>query len=112
MIYKPDYEIHTVSTAFDGTLCNGMWPGIGTPNHDLINLLIDYKHRGKTLILDTHRQGFQLEQALEWCKNQGLEFDYVNENPPEVIDLYGYNPRKLWADMQIDYHITNHFFKP
>lgn len=36
------------------------------------------------------------------CKNNGLEFDAVNDNLPEIIDIYGENSRKITADLYID----------
>lgn len=106
MITNP-YTYNIISVAFDGTLCNGMWPGIGAPNKKVIDTIKRYQINGRKIILNTHRQGLQLEQALEWCRNQGLVFDYVNDNAKEIIDLYGYNPRKIYADSYIDFRVRN-----
>ncbi len=40
--------------------------------------------------------------AVEWCRQQGLTFDAVNDNLPETIDLYGTNSRKISCDYYID----------
>lgn len=88
---------------FDGTLCESVWPGIGSPNTKLINFLIKSRKEGIKLILWTCREGEKLREAVEWCKEQGLEFDAVNDNLTEMIALHGGNNcRKVWAAKYID----------
>lgn len=88
---------------FDGTLSlGGRFPGVGKPNMKLIELLKMAKLQGVKLILWTSREGDALQDALTWCKDMGLEFDAVNNNLPEVIELWGYNSRKVHANIFID----------
>jgi uncharacterized HAD superfamily protein len=87
---------------FDGTLCEENYPNIGTPFLDRIRYLIRLKKEGNKLILWTCRCGKYLEEAVEWCKKHGLEFDAINENLPERIEQYGGDCRKLSADYYID----------
>lgn len=39
---------------------------------------------------------------MTWCKEQGLIFDAVNDNLPEVIEEFGENCRKIFANEYID----------
>ena len=88
---------------FDGTLAVGNhFPNIGKPNVNLIELLKMAKVQGVRLILWISREGHYLNDALEWCKDQGLEFDAVNDNLPEIIEMYGGNSRKVTANLFID----------
>lgn len=88
---------------FDGTLCESVWPGIGSPNTKLINSLIQRRKKGVKLILWTCREGEKLQEAVEWCRGHGLEFDAVNDNLPEMIARHGgSNCRKVWATRYID----------
>ena len=87
---------------FDGTLSFGKWPGVGEPNVGLISFLRDRKMSGDKLILWTCREGDDLEIAVNWCMKQGLEFDAVNDNLPDVIEKYGCNSRKVSCDFYID----------
>lgn len=87
---------------FDGTLCESIWPGIGSPNMELINHLIKRRKQGNKIILWTCRVGDRLQEAVEWCRNHGLEFDAVNDNLPEMIEYFGNNTRKVYADIYID----------
>ena len=79
--------------------------GIGR-NHSGIRKLIDYllqeKAAGNKLILWTCRAGKALTDATEWCCEQGLTFDAVNDNLPEIVELYGNNSRKITCDLYID----------
>lgn len=88
---------------FDGTLSLGSkYPKIGEPNADLIDFLNVKQKDGNFIILWTCRRGKELDEAIEFCKNNGLNFDSVNENLPEVLDLFGGDTRKIYADYYID----------
>lgn len=90
---------------FDGTLCDNKWPDIGKPHHKIIDFLKSQKeHYGAELILWTMREGEKLNQAVEWCRQYGLEFDSVNDNLEQLKAAYGNNPRKVYADYYIDDH--------
>jgi len=91
-----------VAVDFDGTLCKNKYPDIGEPRQEVLAMVKGLRWGGAKLILWTCREGELLEKAVEWCKEQGLEFDAVNENLPERIKLFGTNPRKIGADLYID----------
>ncbi len=62
-----------------------------------------YQQRlGNKLILWTCRAGEAFDRAVSWCKEQHLEFDVLNDNLPEIIDMYGNNSRKITCDYYID----------
>lgn len=87
---------------FDGTLSFGQWPGVGEPNKGLISFLINRKKKGDKLILWTCREGKSLDTAVDWCFEQGLEFDAINDNLPEIVEQYHWNSRKISCDFYID----------
>ena len=95
-----DYKIMAVD--LDGTLCFSKWPELGEPNIQLIEYLRSWKNQGNKLILWTCRAGEALDKAVDWCRDQHLEFDAVNDNLPEVIEMYGSNSRKITCDYYID----------
>ena len=94
------YQI--IAVDFDGTLCYSNWPELGEPNKPLIEYLISQKRSGNKLILWTCRAGEALEKAVSWCRDQQLEFDAVNDNLPEIVEMYGNNSRKITCDYYID----------
>lgn len=96
----PEYKI--IAVDFDGTLSFGEWPEVGEPNAPLIAYLKNWKKSGNKLILWTCRAGSALERAISWCREQELEFDAVNDNLPEIVELYGNNSRKITCDYYID----------
>ena len=51
--------------------------------------------------------GEKLQEAVEWCRQHGLEFDAVNENLPETVEWYGTDCRKVFADVYIDGKAVN-----
>ena len=94
------YEI--IAVDFDGTLCSDCYPDIGKPNLPLIELLKALKIEGCRIVLWTCRCGRELEQAVQWCEEFGLEFDKVNRNTDEILEKYGSDSRKIYADVYID----------
>ena len=88
---------------FDGTLSLGAsFPNIGKPNVSLMELLKMARLQGVKLILWSSREGNYLTEAVEWCKDYGLEFDAVNDNVPEAKEYVNGNPRKVVAHLFID----------
>ena len=87
-----------IAVDFDGVLCEDQWPQIGPEKKDIIELAKYRKQAGAALILWTCRCGEQLDEAVSWCRERGLEFDAVNENLPERVAFYGSESRKISAD--------------
>jgi len=94
------YEI--IAVDFDGTLCYSRWPDLGEPNKALIAYLKAWRDSGNKLILWTCRVDEALTRAVDWCHMHGLEFDAVNDNLPEIVEMYGANSRKISCDYYID----------
>lgn len=86
-----------IAIDFDGTLCESRYPDIGPPKTAVIDRAKQEKAKGSKLILYTCREGQLLENAVEWCRVQGLEFDAINDNLPGFALAFGYTPRKVSA---------------
>lgn len=106
---KRDFKIYAVD--FDGTLTlnSHCEPNIAAPNKELFTFLIEERKLGNKVILWTCREdveglcgGKLLTEAVEFCRENGLEFDTVNDNIPEIKEFYGVNVRKITADYYID----------
>lgn len=94
---------YIVAVDFDGTLCENAFPNIGEPKWDVIEAVKEYQGYGWKTILWTCRNFESLDQAVEWCKQHGLEFDAINTNLPEVQEFFGGgDTRKVFADVYID----------
>lgn len=87
---------------FDGTLAVTRFPEIIGQNKKIIEFVKIAKAQGNKIILWTSRTHEDLEAAVEWCKEQGIVFDAVNEPLPEQIKRWGNDTRKLYADVYID----------
>lgn len=87
---------------FDGTLVTDKFPEIGEDIQVVQNFVKYRKLHGDKFVLWTCRTGKYLEHAVEYCKSKGIEFDAINDNLPEIVDEYGDNPRKIFADYYID----------
>ena len=101
-------DSYVIAVDFDGTLCEYAFPKIGEQklhHKELLDLLVAMRQNGHKLILWTCRGDNEeypcLSEAIEWCKNQGLEFDAINENIIATKKLSGPSP-KVVADFYID----------
>ena len=90
-----------IAVDFDGTIVEHEYPNIGAEKLFAIETLKQIQKQGHQLILWTYRTGPELEVAIDFCRNNGLEFYAVNKNYPE--EIYDESvPRKLNVDMYID----------
>ncbi|HZM13944.1 MAG TPA: hypothetical protein VFB86_07190, partial [Bacteroidales bacterium] len=90
-----------IAIDFDGTIVEHDYPEIGKEKLFAFITLRELQKRGALLILWTIRTGTELDEAVEYCRVNGIEFYAVNRNYPEekwVDDT----PRKLNADIFID----------
>jgi hypothetical protein len=92
-----------IGVDFDGTIVEDKFPEIGKEipfATDTLKMLIKEHHR---LILWTVREGKYLEDAVNWCRERGVEFYAVNRDyPEETTDNNQHFSRKLKADLWID----------
>lgn len=95
-----------VAIDFDGTLVEDRFPAIGEPISAMFKLCKELKKAGVKLILWTSRdndsEAKNLDSAVKFCAEQGLTFDAVNRNIPEVINLFHNDTRKVYADLYLD----------
>ena len=93
----------TIAIDFDGTIVEDRYPEIGEERpfaFDTMKMLIRDRHK---LILWSVREGQALEEAVNWCKERGVEFYAVNRDyPEETTDNNQHFSRKIKADLWID----------
>ena len=92
---------------FDGTLTErNEFPNIGKPNEQMIALCKRAQNLGIETILWTCRVEKELQSAVNFCKEYGLEFSAINDNVPSNIKTYGHiykeQPRKVYCDYYVD----------
>ncbi len=91
----------TIAVDFDGTIVENRYPKIGKPILFAEETLIHLQNDGHLLILWTYRSGKELEEAVEFCAQKGINFYAVNKSYPEEI-FDGTQSRKIQADIFID----------
>ncbi len=94
----------TIAVDFDGTIVEHRYPEIGEEipfATETLKMLIKDHHR---LILWSVREDKLLDEAVNWCKERGVEFWAINRDYPEENDSSSNNhySRKIKADYFID----------
>ncbi len=93
----------TIALDFDGTLVEHRYPAIGKElpfATETVRQLIKDGHR---IILWSVREGQLLDDAVQWCRERGIEFYAVNRDyPEEEREKNNHYSRKLKVDLWID----------
>ncbi len=91
-----------IAVDFDGTIVEDKYPAIGKPMMFAFETLKMMQKDGHRLILWTFRAGRKLDEAVEFCKENGIEFYAVNGSfEDEEFDAAKMS-RKIHADLFID----------
>ena len=92
-----------IAVDFDGTIVEHRYPEIGEEKPfaiETLKMLIRDRHQ---LILWTVRTGRLLDEAIQWCRDRGVEFWAVNRDfPEEDVECNEHYTRKLKVDLFID----------
>ena len=94
-------KVKTIAVDFDGTIVEDRYPEIGKPMPFAIDTLKMLQNEGHRLILWTYRTSSRLQEAVDFCKKNGIEFYAVNKNYPEE-EFNSTSPRKINVDLFID----------
>lgn len=90
-----------IAVDFDGTIVEHRYPAIGKERLFAFDTLKALQRNGHILLLWTYRSGALLDEAVEYCRLNGIEFYAVNSSYPEekcTDDI----SRKVNADLFID----------
>jgi hydroxymethylpyrimidine pyrophosphatase-like HAD family hydrolase len=90
-----------IAIDFDGTIVEHRFPEIGEDLVFAFETLRELQKQRHQLILWTFRNGKELDEAIEYCKNRGVEFYAINKNYPEEAFDESIS-RKILADVYID----------
>ena len=92
----------TIAVDFDGTIVEHAYPKIGKPVPFAFETLHKLQHEEHhKLILWTIREGRLLQEAIDFCEENGVYFYAYNKNYHEEEQHEGI-PRKVAADIYID----------
>lgn len=91
-----------IAVDFDGTIVEDAYPEIGKPLIFAFETLKQLQKDGHRLILWTYRNGRNLEKAVAFCKEHGVEFYAVNQSFESEEPVGSKVPRKINADLFID----------
>ena len=96
-----DFTGIKIAIDFDGTIVDHEYPGIGKEKLFAFQTLKELEKLGARLILWTFRTGKELDDAVAYCRDNGIEFYAINKNYPEEIFDETIS-RKIDADIYID----------
>jgi len=91
-----------IAVDFDGTIVEHRYPDIGKEMPFAFETLKALQKQRHHLILWTFRSGKELDEAVEYCRKNGIVFYAVNKSYPEEKFDEKTTSRKIQADIFID----------
>ena len=91
-----------IAVDFDGTIVDDKYPNVGAAKIFAFETLKELQNKGHRLILWTYRCEEKLDDAVDFCKKNGIEFYAVNRSNPQEDDVEPEVSRKINADLFID----------
>ena len=88
-----------IAIDFDGTIVKHAYPAVGEENKGAFLWMKKWQQAGARLILYTMRSREELKEAYSFCRERGLDFWGLNENPTQAT--WTESP-KIFADIYID----------
>jgi hydroxymethylpyrimidine pyrophosphatase-like HAD family hydrolase len=94
-----EFEYSTIAVDFDGTIVEHEFPEIGASNPGAAETLRELRAAGHRIILYTMRSGEYLNDAIEYCRFNGIVLWHINQNPEQ--SEWTSSP-KVYAHLYID----------
>lgn len=88
-----------IAVDFDGTIVTHMYPEVGAPVPNAVKVLKRLRDAGATLMLWTMRSGPELQEAVDYCTENGIVLSHVNER---INQKEWTQSPKLYAQFYID----------
>jgi hypothetical protein len=92
-------EPRTILLDFDGTTIFHSWPHMSDPVPGAVEMIKRLISSGHKIILHTNRAGIQLDDAIEFFRNNDIPLFAINENPD-----FESGSRKIYGHLVIDDH--------
>lgn len=86
-----------IAIDFDGTMVKHAYPEIGD-NIGAVPVMKRLIETGHKIILYTMRSGLELDQAVDWCKDNNINLYGVNKNPTQDWS----DSPKVYAKLYLD----------
>ena len=90
---------HFICVDFDGTIVKHEYPRIGGAVPEALDTLRRLQDAGHKIILFTMRCGKELDEAVEYLRDEGIELFGVNHNPTQSAWT---NSPKVYGHIYID----------
>ncbi|MBC8147438.1 MAG: hydrolase [Bacteroidetes bacterium] len=91
-----------VAVDFDGTIVEHDFPRIGNPLPNAFKALKELQKMGHILILWTCRTNDYLREAADYCEQNSVKFDYLNDNASGSFKDKSFAYPKIYYDVCID----------
>lgn len=93
-----------IAIDFDGTIAETDFPTIIALRPHAAAVINKLAADGHTIIVHSCRANKPAQDMKAFLDTHGIRYHHINENSPDRIKIYGYDTRKISADIYIDDH--------
>ncbi|MDU9376311.1 hypothetical protein McpSp1_09140 [Methanocorpusculaceae archaeon Sp1] len=91
-----------LSLDFDGCIVDNKYPEIGNLKPHAADVIRNLYETGHTIIINSCRAGDREKDMRQFLQEQKIPYDHINNNSGLKIAKYGFDTRKISADIYID----------
>jgi len=91
-----------IAIDFDNTIVEPLYPEIGVLKANCKRIINKWYNLGHAIIINTCRAGKFHGDCEKFLIQNGISFNFINCNMPELINFYKADTRKISADVYID----------
>ncbi len=101
-VYKEETKRLIFAIDFDDTICKQNYPECGEMIEDAREVINELYDSGHHIIIWTCRMEEPADKARKFLEENGIKYHTFNEHAQSIMDFYGNNTRKIFADVYID----------
>lgn len=88
-----------IAVDFDGTIVTNKWPDVGKLRKDIMrDVCRQIWMNNAYIIIWTCRSGRELQEMEDYLNDINFPYDRINANAPWILDKWGRDNRKIYAD--------------
>lgn len=91
-----------IAIDFDGQIVSQAYPKVGVLLNGAKETIKKWRYDGHIITINTCRSNQFESDAIEFLKENQIEYDFINENDPILIEQYNTDCRKISADLYLD----------
>lgn len=101
-VYVNNTQNFIISVDFDDTISKQAYPDCGELIENAKEVINELYDAGHLIIINTCRMDEPADKAKQFLEDHGIKYHRFNEHAEHILEHYGNDTRKIFADVYID----------